>query len=249
MRASTAPTALGVAVLVTGLLTGCTHSGDSPDTPAQGGVSAQPTPPGETTSSTPSPAPTPTPTTTATAGPASPADRLLTTVQVPGLRAGWQWHDGDTGPAGTDPFGVCAKADLASIGATDVLSRTYFPPDDSDDNAAEQVADFPDANTAARAWAVLKSWHDKCDQQAATHPGLKVGALSPVAVPAGSTRWYLSSWKPAGEETSRFETLGMVLAGTRIAVLRMDHSARDHSYPAGKDPMVGMVTAAADRLG
>src|SRR4051812_48505939 len=231
MRASTAPTALGVALLtglLTGSLTGCTHSDDSPGTPAQGEVSARPTP------SDPATSPSPAPSTTPPSTPASPTDPLLTAAQVPGLRPGWQWQDGETGQAGTDPFGVCAKVDLASIGATDVLSRTYFPPDDSDDNAAEQVAEFPDANTAARAWAVLKSWHDKCDQQAADHPGLKVGALTPASVPSGTARWYLSSWKPAGEETGRFETLGMALAGTRIAVLRMDHSGRDHTYPAGK---------------
>ena len=243
MRASTAPTVLGVALLVTGLLTGCTHSDDSPGTPAQGEVSARPTPSAPTTS------PSPAPSTTSPKTPASPADRLLTTAQVPGLRPGWQWQDGETGPAGTDPFGVCAKVDLASIGATDVLSRTWFPPDDSDDNAAEQVAEFPDANTAARAWAVLKSWHDKCGQQAADHPGLKVGALSPAPVRSGTARWYLSSWTPSGEETGRFETLGAVLAGTRIATLRMDHSGRDHTYPPGKDPMVAMIAAAADRLG
>jgi hypothetical protein len=243
MRASTAPVALGAAFLVAGLLTGCTHSGDSPDTAAQGDVTAQPTPSDRTTSASPDPA------TSAPATATSPADPLLPTAAVPGLNARWHWQDGETGPAGTDPFGVCAKADLASIGATDVVSRTWFPPDDSDDNAAQQVAEFPDSNTAARAWAVLKSWHDKCAQNATDHPALMVGALSPVAVPAGSARWYLSSWKPTGEETSRFETLGMVLAGNRIAVLRMDHSGRDHSYPAGQDPMVSMVRAAADRLG
>src|SRR3954468_17993114 len=125
MRAPTALTALGVAVLVAGVLTGCTNSSDSPGTPTQGEVSAQPSPSDETTSSSPSPA------ATSPASPASPGDRLLPTAQVPGLRPGWQWQDGDTGPAGTDPFGVCAKVDLASIGATDVVSRTYFPPDDS----------------------------------------------------------------------------------------------------------------------
>jgi hypothetical protein len=242
MRASIAPATLGAALLAIGLLTGCTDSGDSPGTPAQGDVTAQPTPADPTTSSSPET------TASSPASASSPADPLVPTAAVPGLKPGWQWQEGETGPAGTDPFGVCAKVDLASIGATDVLSRTYFPPDDSDDNAAQQVAEFPDANTAARAWAVLKSWHDKCAQKAADHPGLKVGALSPVAVPSGSARWYLSSWRPAGEETDRFETLGMVLAGTRIAVLRMDHSGRDHRYPAGHDPMVPMVTAAADRL-
>jgi hypothetical protein len=40
----------------------------------------------------------------------------------------------------------------------------------------------------------------------------------------------------------------MALDGTRIAVLRMDHSGQDHNYPAGKDPMVGMVVAATGKL-
>jgi hypothetical protein len=167
---------------------------------------------------------------------------------VPGLNAQWKWQDGDTGPAVTDPFGLCAKVDLASIGATEVVERTYFPPDDSDDNAAEQVAEFPDTATAARVWAVLKSWHDKCGRALSADTGLKVGPLTPVPVTAGSGRWYLLSWQPPSEETGRFEAFGMVLSGTRIAVLRMDTSGQDHDYPPGKEPMVGMVTAAAGWL-
>jgi hypothetical protein len=175
-------------------------------------------------------------------------DRLLPTAQVPGLNAQWKWQDGETGAATGDPFGVCAKADLVSIGASDVVSRTWFPPDDSDDSAAEQVAEFPDATTAATAWTVLKAWHDRCGRAMDPAAGLKVGPLTPVAVDAGSARWYLLSWTPPGEETGRFETFGMALDGTHIAVLRMDHSGQDHSYPAGKDPMVGMVVGAAATL-
>ena len=175
-------------------------------------------------------------------------DRLLPTTKVPGLNAQWHWQDGDTGQPTADPFGVCAKTDLLSIGATDVVSRTYFPPDDGDDNAAEQIAEFPDANTAARAWAVLKSWHDACAKTAADHPGLRVRSLTPVAVGAGNARWYLLSWTPAGEETGRFEAFGMVLDGTRIAVLTMDNSGQDYNSPAGQEPMTLMTQAAADLL-
>jgi hypothetical protein len=192
----------------------------------------------------------PTATTTTASPEAMPLlDRLLPTGQVPGLNAQWQWQDGDTGQPTADPFGVCAKADLLSIGATDVVARTYFPPDDSDDNAAEQIAEFPDAKTAATAWAVLKSWHDRCATSAAAgHPGLRVRALTPVAVDNGAARWYLLSWAPDGEETGRFEAFGMVRAGTRIAVLKMDSSGQDHNYPAGREPMVAMTVAAAGWL-
>jgi hypothetical protein len=69
-----------------------------------------------------------------------------------------------------------------------------------------------------------------------------------VPVGAGSGRWYLLSWQPAGEETGRFESFGMVLNGTRIAVLRIDNSGQDHDYPTGHEPMTSMVTAAAGWL-
>jgi hypothetical protein len=174
---------------------------------------------------------------------------LLATGEVPGFNPSWQWQDGETGPASIDPFGTCAKTDLAAIGASDVVERTWFPPDDSDDNAAEQVAEFPDANTAGRAWAVLGSWRDRCAGAVSDATDVKVGGFEAVPVASGRARWYLLSSTPSGEETSRFETFGMVQNGTRIAVLRMDHSGQDHNYPPGQDPMIGMVKGAAARLG
>jgi hypothetical protein len=241
------------AVLLAALLTtaGCAGSDDSPGTPQAGTSPTGPTASTSMQATQPTP-PTESTTAPTASGPPSPAalvDRLLPTGLVPGLTRTWKWQDGDTGEPTTDPFGTCAKTDLLSIGATQVVERTYFPPDDSDDNAAEQVAEFPDAATAARTWAVLRSWHDRCAKStAADHPGLRVGALTPVPVAAGSGRWYLLSWQPAGEETGRFEALGMVLNGTRIAVLRIDNSGQDHDYPPGQEPMVSMVTAAAGWL-
>lgn len=217
---------------------GTTDSPTSPDPARSSSPAVSPTSPATLPSSTPPESPTALPLT----------DRLLATGQVPALNAQRPWQDGETGPASTDPFGVCAKADLVSIGATDVVARTYFPADDSDDLAAEQVAEFPDAKTAATAWTVLQAWHDRCSAAMDTAAGLQVGPLTSAPVPAGSARWYLLSWKPTGEETGRFETFGMVLDGTHIAVLRMDHSGPDHRYPPGKDPMVGMVVAAAGSL-
>jgi hypothetical protein len=91
---------------------------------------------------------------------------------------------------------------------------------------------------------VLQSWHDQCKQRAADHPGLRVRKL--VDLPgSGQARWYLLSWTPAGEETGRFEAFGMTLDGTRIALLRIDNSGQDHDYPPGREPMAGMLAAAA----
>jgi hypothetical protein len=224
-------------LLLTGLLvaSGCTDTDDSPGTPQSGD---SPAPATTKSGETSSPSETP---------PAL-TDRLLPTAQVPGLNASWSWQDGETGPAASEPFGFCAKADLASIGATEVVERSYFPPDDSDDSAAQQVAEFPDARTASTAWTVLKAWHDRCGKSADPGIALKIRPLVNVPVTAGSGRWYLLSWQPSGEETGRFEALGMVLNGTRVSVLRIDNSGQDYNYPVGQEPMVGMVTAAADRL-
>jgi hypothetical protein len=243
--------ASGAAAAALMLASGCTGSDDSPrpaetpDSPAaQSPAGGSSNTPEEPSSSTPADSPS---------DDAPPLlDRLLPTGQVPGLNAQWTWQDGDTGQPTTDPFGLCAQtapgADLLSIGATDVVARTYFPPDDSDDNAAEQVAEFPDTTTARRAWAVLAGWHERCGKTLSTDDHLRVGPFAPVAVDEGTARWYLLSWTPPGEETGRFEAFGMVLDGTRIAVLRMDHSGQDHDYPPGQDPMIGMVLAASGWL-
>ncbi|MCW2753250.1 MAG: hypothetical protein JWQ32_661 [Marmoricola sp.] len=180
--------------------------------------------------------------------PATLTDRLLATGAVPGLNATWHWQDGQTGTAGPDPFGVCAKVDLASIGATQVVQRTYFPPVDTDDNAGEQIAEFPDAATATRAAHVLLSWHDKCTAPDLSDKNFKVGATT--AAPAGPATgtWYLATWSPTGSDEGRTEAFGIVTAGTRIAVLRIDRGTQAFHYPAGHDPMVAMVQAAAAGL-
>ena len=143
------------------LAAGCTHSGDSPDRPETGDSPAASAPVSPDESDAPSATP---PASTSTGKPL--LDRLLPTDLVPGLNSEWHWQDGDTGTPPVDPFGRCAKADLLSIGATEAVERTYFPPDDSDDNAAEQIAEFPDASTAARAWSVLGAWHKRCGKVA-----------------------------------------------------------------------------------
>lgn len=228
------------AVLALGL-TGC---GTDPD----------PNPPvtDEQTTATPSvastPTTSPTPTPTLTDPGQTLAQRLLPTEAVPGLNARWQWQDGRTGAAGTTPFGICARADLGSIGATEVVERTYFPPDDSDDNAGQQIAEFADAKSAAQAWSVLAAWRTGCGTSVSADIGLKARPMTPVSVPAGEGRWYLVSWEPGGEETGRFEALGMVRNGTTLTVLRITNSGQDYNYPVGREPMVAMVRAAAERL-
>lgn len=230
------------------VLAGCGAEDGQPSgsEPGSGPSSLSPSPT-ETDTATPgatTPPPTPASTLPATA---TLTDRLLATDQVPGLNAQWHWQDGATGAAEETPFGLCAKADLASIGATAVVQRTYFPPVDTDDNAAEQIADFPDAKTASTAVAVLKSWQKTC---ASRIPGAdpSVRAITPVTVSSGTGAWYLASYT-LGADEGRFHAFGFAVSGTRIAVLSIDNGGQDYNYPVGGEPMVAMVRSAAARLG
>lgn len=247
MRALPASGRLTGALLACLLLaSACTTSDDTPPAPAAG---EQPRTESPSTTPPTTSAASPSTTTTASPSPATLTDRLLETSAVPGLNEAWTWQDGETGPAGAEPFGFCAKVDLASIGATEVVERTFFPPDDSDDNAAEQIAEFADTTSASQAWSVLGAWRRTCGRSISADLGLRVRSMTAVPVEVGTARWYLLSWNPVGEETGRFEALGMVRNGTRIAVLRMTNSGQDHNYPAGREPMVAMVQAAAETLG
>lgn len=183
---------------------------------------------------------------TASASPETLTDRLLPTGEVPGLNATWRWQDGETGPAGSEPFGLCAKVDLASIGAGDVVERSYFPPVDTDDSAGEQVAEFPDATTTGRAVAVLRSWHQKCAARV-EGAGVKVRPITTVSTTAGTGFWYLVSYSEGNDE-GRFHAFGVSVVGTRVAVLTIDNGGQDYNYPVGREPMVAMVRAAAGRL-
>lgn len=235
---------LAVVALCAWPLAGCSSTND-PE-PASTTSEQQTIPPTSTATPTASEAPSVTPAPTPTAA-LTLADRLLPTSAVPGLNSAWHWQDGESGPAGTDPFGICARVDLASIGATEVVQRSYFPPDDSDDNAAQEIASFPDARSTAQAWAVLAAWRSRCStSDAAGRPA--VGPMTPVTVPAGEARWYLVTVTRPQDETGRFEAFGMVRNGTRITVLRMDNSGQDYNYPVGREPMVAMAQAAAGLL-
>jgi hypothetical protein len=241
MRFPRAAALLAVAAIA---LSGCTSSDDKPKKPAAGAP-----PSGTSTPSTPLPTTASTSPSAIASGPPDIPDAFLPTALVPGLNARWQWQDGKSGDGGQKPFGICAKADLESIGAEKVGQRTYFPPDDSDDNAAQQVASFADAKSAAQAWSVLEAWRSKCAAKIGSSLGPKVGPEVAVTLPDGAVgRWYLVSWTPEGEETGRFEAFGMVRLGALITVLRITNSGQDYNYPVGKEPMVAMVQQAGLRI-
>ncbi len=162
---------------------------------------------------------------------------------MPQLNSTSKWTERRTGPVSARPFGLCQKFDLLSIGALDAVERTFTH---DTDTAAQQVADFPDAQNAVRASKVVEAWQRDCARRIKGN-NVRVRPVQDVPVAKGKAWWYLVSFERRGE--GHFHSLGLVLSGTRMTLIRMDHGGQDHNYEPGKDPMQLAVKAAAVKLG
>ena len=253
---------LATAALAVTLLAGCGTTVDLDSERAGSGVTKTPRPkktpnsPAATTESTPSPSASEEvveeqPDESASAPATLPA-RLLTAQEYPGPNRSFRWTEGRTTkrePAAL--AGTCHQFSMLSIGAMRVAHRDYLPADASPGaRANELVATFADAKTAWRAFEVLKSWRAECDEALAKYDRHDVGELEKVRVGKGEGHWYLLGYGPAEGETDAgyFDAEGIALVGNRIAVLRMAVIGQDYNYPAGKEPMVATVRAAAAKL-
>lgn len=230
------------------VLAGC---GTDKDSPGDAGTSPSTQP---TASSSPTPSSTPvTPSTTpvdpngpSPSAPPTPADLMLTAAEFPQLNPSSVWTQTSDGPAGTESFGACQKFDLASIGATTVHQRTFTSGTGASAiTAGQQLADFPDPKTVFRANQVLTAWQKDCKSRLKGE-FVKVWPISAVTLPHDQGWWYLASTESDG--VGHFHSTGVVTAGAQIALLTMTHEGQDHIYPAGKDPMVLAVKAAAAKL-
>ena len=114
------------------------------------------------------------------------------------------------------------------------------------DAAGQQVVEFADAQTAVRASKVLEAWHRDCAGRVRAQ-NVKVRPITDVAVTKGDGWWYLASYTRRGE--GHFHSLGMVVSGPRMTLIRMDHDGQDHNYEPGQDPMELAVKAAVCEAG
>ena len=234
-------------LLLTGTLAGCAVSSDD-DSRDEQTSAAEPTSSPTSESSTPSATASPSASTSASpsqtpAPAATPRAALLDAAELPQLNETSPWTQGRTGPAGAKPFGLCQKFDLLSIGAQTVVQRDFTSHGDS---AAQQVAEFPDRKNALRARTVLEAWHRDCAQRISGNK-VRVGPISEVPLSTGAGWWYLASFRRQG--TGHFHSLGVVLSGSRMTLVRMEHDGQDHDYDAGEDPTELAVRAAAAKLG
>jgi hypothetical protein len=242
-------------VLLLGALTAC---GPETTEPASGGSagsveseSLEPTvtEPSEPTESAEEPSEEPS--VPSDGGEGSVTDALLPAADVPGFNDQFTWKERATGTREPqDLAGTCHKFEMTSIGAEEVAYRTYQPTQGDSSTASELVAAFPDDKTATRAYEVLKSWQADCAGQLKKFDRVSVGDLEPVSTDAGEGTWYLLTYGPAAGDPDEayFDAQGIAKVGDRIAVLRLSLIGQDYNYPAGEEPMVAAVQAAAGRL-
>ena len=240
---STTRSALAVATLAL-LVAGCTGTDDPTDTSGDPTETAtSPTP-----SSRPSPSETPTPSETVTVTPTTPApsrsveDRLVPAEDLPWFNPEFSWTTGTT--ASGDPAQVppCGGFGMLSIGAMDVVHRTYVPEVESEADGLEIIGEFPDVATAKRAYSVLGSDYAKCPRDHDGDP--HVGPFTAVALADGAVGgWHLLTYG------STFDAQGFVRRGRYIAqVILTLREAQDYNYEPGQEPMVEALERAAALL-
>lgn len=245
-RAAHRAVVLLLAAATSGLLAGCGQEVGAPADSGYPATSASPDP----SSSEPSPEGTET---SADPDPAADTlvDALLPAAEVPGFNEEFTWSELATEPSEpADLAGVCHKFEMTSLGAEEVAYRTYQPDSGEDPAASELVAQFPDEATAARAHEVLLSWRKDCAKTIKGFQRVDVGDLEDVSTDQGTGSWYLLIYGPAegDPDSGYFDAQGIAMVGNRIAVLTLTAIGQDYNYPAGDEPMVTGVRAAASRL-
>ena len=184
--------------------------------------------------------------------------RLLSGAEMPGFNDTFTWRVESTrGREGRKPFGTCHRFTLASIGASQVIRRSYVASrPDSQSAAGHLAADFPDEKTAKRAYQVLTSWRAQCGERLAKYERREIGDLQPVEMPSGlpadsgAANWYLLTYGPVSgdPDSGYFDAQGLTRVGKAISVLEMRLAGQDYNYEPGQEPMLIAVERAAAEL-
>jgi len=178
-------------------------------------------------------------------------EALLPAAEMPGFDEEFIWSSGRTAP--TEPrrlIGTCHRFSMLSIGATEVAHRSYDPPPNGNAAASELVADFADRKTAWRAYRTVLSWRESCPSQLRAYPRTDVSLLEDVSVERGEAGWWLLKYGPIGDDpdVAAFDAEGVVLVGSRVAVVQMVLYGQDYSYEIGQEPMAEAIRRAAARI-
>lgn len=185
----------------------------------------------------------------------SPEAMLLRAREIPGLNEQHSWRSiGTANEEKPQPVWACQVTDFSSIGATDVWVRRFVgQPGGADPAVARSaVISFADPQSAARGFAVLRAWHDRCEDQLKQQYKRVQVAASPTSVQVsnGDAEWRLAIYGPVkgDPDAGFFDATGYVKQGERISLVTMVSVGQDYNYPPGKEPIVGAVQNAATKL-
>jgi hypothetical protein len=185
----------------------------------------------------------------------SPREMLLGKTEIPGLNEQHRWR-----PIATEnserrrPIWACQVTDFASIGATDVWVRRFVgdPGGGESARARSAVLTFVDETSAQRAYAVLRAWHDRCEEQLSEdYRRVRVDAApTAVQVEDGQAEWRLAIYGPVegDPDAGYFDATGYVREGNRISLTTIVSAGQDYNYPQGEEPIVGAVRNSAIKL-
>lgn len=179
--------------------------------------------------------------------------RLLTAAEMPGFNDHFTWREAGTrSQEGSEPFGTCHQHLMTSIGAMRVAVREFRPTQAApDDTASSLVAEFPDTQTAKRAFEVLKSWRAQCQSRLSSYDQSDVSQLQPVSAAGADAGWYLLRYGPpsgGSPDEAYFDAQGITRVGRKVAVVQLRLLGQDYNYPTGHEPMVGAVRTASSKL-
>ncbi len=231
-----------------------TPTSEAPSASAATSPAARPTSQPSTTVETTEEAPSAAPVQPPPPG-SGPREMLLRADEVPGLndQHGWRANATDHSER-RKPVWACQVTDFASIGATDVWVRRFVGDPGGGDSAKARsaVLTFVDETSAQRAYAVLRAWHDRCEEHMrGQYQDVSVDrAPTAVEVEDGEAEWRMAVYGPAeGErEAGYFDATGYVREGSRISLVTMVNVGQDYNYPQGEEPIVGAVRNAATKL-
>lgn len=216
----------------------------SPSSPADLPSSSEPTAtmsvieqPSPTMTSSPSSETSATP--DAPGRPVDVASQLLPANRMGKLNAEWTWLVGKDFDIEPEGLVSCNRFGLEVLGAENVAVRQYTSDLDAGVRAHHLVASFADDVTARRAYSVLESWREGCQQRlerkSKGRDGIRVSAPDPVRG-AGDTATSYLVITPNPKGASLIEDVAAARDGRIVHLAVVELEGDDYNYPRGRTP-------------
>lgn len=181
----------------------------------------------------------PTPTVTRPAAAPKVAAMLLPAARMGKLNAEWTWSAGNDFNSEPDRLVACHRAALQDIGAEKVAVREFTSELDAGVRAHHLVAGLPDDLTARRAYSVLESWRDGCQQRLEARStgkdGVRVTDPERLRTGADAATSYVV-FQPTATGSTRVENVALARDARVLHLIVVELEGDDFNYPRGRTP-------------